>query len=467
MTPVDESNPTEPIYIHYGSPVITGANTVLVPVRTATGGYRLEARQGTNGSLLWGTPTDFVNAPSDGNWVPSFSPTLTPSGALFYQGSGGTVFRVDNPNSPSVAPVQLSFLPDYSANKAAYDNTVFISTPLTSDSAGNVYFGYEVAGDAPGGLMSGIARIAPNGTTRYTSANVASGVPGATGLRLGTNSAPALSNDGATLYLALNGSDDYLVAVDSETLAPRFRTILPGFIHDAATSSPTVGPDGHVYFGILPGYHFRGTLQHYSADLSQAFTPASFGWDETVSIVPAELVPAYTGSSDYLLFSKYNDYKQAGGTGVNKLAILDPNATQVDPVTGELVMKEILTIAGVTPDPTFPFVREWCINTAAVDPFTRSVLVNSEDGNLYRWDLTTNTFSEEIELQTVGVLEAYTPTAVGPDGTTYAINRSVLFAVGIPEPAAASVSACALLFLSQRRSRRGSAPPFGAKPSPR
>ena len=453
MTPVDESNPTEPIYIHYGSPIITGANTVLVPVRTAAGGYRLEARQGASGSLLWGTPTDFVNAPSDGNWVPSFSPTLTPSGVLFYQGSGGTVYRVDNPNSVSVAAVQLSFLPDYSANKAAYDNTVFISTPLTSDAAGNVYFGYEVAGAAPGGLMSGIARVAPNGVTRYTSANAASGIPGATGLRLGTNSAPALSNDGTTLYLALNGSNDYLVAVDSETLAPRFRTTLPGSIHDAATSSPTVGPDGHVYFGILPGYHFRGTLQHYPPDLSQAFTPASFGWDETVSIVPAELVPAYTGSSDYLLFSKYNDYKQAGGTGVNKLAILDPNATQVDPVTGELVMKEILTIAGVTPDPTFPFVREWCINTAAVDPFTKSVLVNSEDGNLYRWDLTTNTFSEEIELQTVGVLEAYTPTAVGPDGTTYAINRSVLFAVGIPEPGTAALLGGGGMLVALRRCR--------------
>src|SRR5207253_1933151 len=42
------------------------------------------------------------------------------------------------------------------------------------------------------------------------------------------------------------------------------------------------------------------------------------------------------------------------GDGVNKIAILDPNATMVDPVTGATVMNEVLTIAGVTHDDDFP-----------------------------------------------------------------------------------------------------------------
>jgi hypothetical protein len=94
-------------------------------------------------------------------------------------------------------------------------------------------------------------------------------------------------------------------------------------------------------------------------------------------------------------------------------------------------MKEVLTIAGVTPDPDFGgnAVREWCINTAVVDPATGSVLVNSEDGKLYRWDLRTNSFTQQVTL-TAGIGEAYTPTIVGADGKVYAINNATLFAVG-------------------------------------
>ena len=58
-----------------------------------------------------------------------------------------------------------------------------------------------------------------------------------------------------------------------------------------------------------------------------------------------------------------------------------------------------------------------------------SVMVNSEDGKLYRWDLSTNTLSEMITLSP-GIGEAYTPTIIGPDGTVYAINAAILNAVG-------------------------------------
>jgi hypothetical protein len=73
-------------------------------------------------------------------------------------------------------------------------------------------------------------------------------------------------------------------------------------------------------------------------------------------------------------------------------------------------------------------VREWCINTAAVDPLTRSAFVNNEDGKLYRWDLVSGTLADQVTL-TSGLGEAYTPTLVGPDGTIYAINNATLFAV--------------------------------------
>jgi hypothetical protein len=81
-------------------------------------------------------------------------------------------------------------------------------------------------------------------------------------------------------------------------------------------------------------------------------------------------------------------------------------------------------------NPTYPLaVKEWCINTTAIDPFTKSAIINSEDGAVYRWDFTSNTLSQKLVL-TSGRGEAYTPTVIAPDGAVYAINDAVLFSVG-------------------------------------
>jgi hypothetical protein len=140
------------------------------------------------------------------------------------------------------------------------------------------------------------------------------------------------------------------------------------------------------------------------------------------------MVPSYQGPSSYLVATKYNHYIGLGGDGQNKIAILDPNITQTDPVTQASVMKEVLTMLGPTPD-SAGGVKEWCINTMAVDLATKSVLANNEDGKLYRWDLTANALSQAVVL-TAGLGEAYTTTVVGPDGKVYATNNATLFAVG-------------------------------------
>ena len=53
---------------------------------------------------------------------------------------------------------------------------------------------------------------------------------------------------------------------------------------------------------------------------------------------------------------------------------------------------------------------------------------------MYRWDFVTNTLTEALNLQPA-TGEAYTSTAIGPDGQMYAINNSILFAVGSPAQA--------------------------------
>jgi hypothetical protein len=178
----------------------------------------------------------------------------------------------------------------------------------------------------------------------------------------------------------------------------------------------------------------RGWMLRFDADLNPNGVPGAFGWDHTPSLVPVDAAPIYSGTAPYLIMTKYNFYAGIGGNGENRIAVLDPFASQIDGFSGATVMQEVATILGTTPDPdagpSFPTaVKEWCINTAVVDPYTHSVLAGAEDGKLYRWDLATNSFSQQIVL-TPGIGEAYTPTVSGPDGQVYAINNATLFAVG-------------------------------------
>jgi hypothetical protein len=444
-TRVDLHPPTGEIFIHYGSPLVTPAGTVIVPVKTGPNSFRADARNQKTGALLWQLTTGY-QAPF-AQFIPGFGPVLSHN-KLYLPAAGGTVLVRDNPDQPTGSVSRLVFYGahNFNLNRQAYQS-VMINTPITADANGNIYFGVVVEGTTPIGLQSGLVRISATGVPTFVTASFAANDPGIT--KVNMSCAPALSHDGKILYVGVNSFDfgfGYLLALDSQTLrtitATRLIDPQTGFdadISDESSASPTVGPDGDVYFGVLedpfPLHNDRGWLLHFNSDLTQQKIPGSFGWDDTPSIVPASMVPSYTGTSTYLLMSKYNNYANIStGDGLNKIAILDPNATEADPVFPTVnVMNEVLTIRGTTPDPNFPTfpgaVREWCINAAAVDPVTKSVLANSEDGKLYRWDLTTNSFSEVITLSK-GIGEAYTPTLIGSDGTAFAINDAVLFAIG-------------------------------------
>jgi hypothetical protein len=436
------------LFIHYGTPLVTSRNAVVLPVKTgAGGGFRVEAHAGRTGELLWQLDTDYVLPGHD--WTPSCGACLTTRDRVVMPAAGGTLLVGASSPQKVVGADRIAFygLENYLAQQASFDQTVFICTPITSDAKGNLYFGFVAESGAPMGLVSGFARISASGKSTYVTAASAAG--DVTITRPAMNAAPALSNDGRTLYVAVrdDGSAGYVCALDAKTLARKSSVRLKdpssagadAIVTDNSTASPSVGPDGDVYFGVLESViganHFRGWLLHFDAKLATSKTPGSFGWDDTASVVPAAAVPSYTGKSKYLLLTKYNDYVEAGGTGVNRIAVLDPNGTQTDALTGATVMHEVIVIAGPTPDADLrdashpDAVREWCINTAAIDAKAKCALVNNEDGVLYRWDFRTNTLSQNVRL-TSGIGEAYTPTVVGPDGTVYAINNATLFAVG-------------------------------------
>ncbi len=448
---------TTPGNAHYGAPLISAANTVFVPVRTAGDGFQVSVFNGSTGQAAYTLPTDYI-VPTN-NWFPVYQPVIaTPvSGTrLYYAGPGGTIYYITNPDSTlHGAPVQLAFygLANYTANSSGFNSTVFVDSPLTSDSNGNIFFGFRVQGTAPAPLnttQSGFARIDPNGNAVYVLAGTAAGDAGIG--RETQNSAPALSNDQSTLYVAVKSLSSetygYLLGLDSTQLTTKYKVLLRdprngngAGILDISTASPMVAPDNDVYFGIFsnPDNGSRGFLLRFSGDLKVTKIPGGFGWDYTAAVVPASMVPSYQGSSSYLIFSKYNSYAGVGdGDGVNKVVVLDPNATEIDPhpsANGLVEMREVLSMIGFTADaeeisPAFPYaVREWCINTAAVNPATKSVYFTSEDGYLYRWDLTTNSLSQAIQIG-AGTGEPYVPTIIGPDGTVYTLNGGTMFAVG-------------------------------------
>jgi hypothetical protein len=435
------------LFIHYGSPMITSQNVVLVPVKTAaTGGFRLESHRGSDGALLWKVNSDYILAPGS-NWTPSWGPTLVPNDAkVIVPAAGGTLLSRTTPNSGHGNLTRIAFynLNYYKQNPGAFNSAVYINTPVTSDGSGNIYFGYIGTTSAlpgyPNGIPSGLARISSTGAGTFASAASLSGDNGMNHVVF--NCAPAVTADGSSVYVAVsngNFGNGYLCKLNSTTLArqasitlkdPQNNYASNALIPDDGTSSPTIGPDGDVYFGVLeanfPNHNDRGWMLHFDAGLTTRKIPGSFGWDNTASIVPASAVPSYSGGSAYLILTKYNNY--AGfptGDGQNKLAVLDPFHTQPDPIFPAVsVMKEVITVLGHTHEGSG--YREWCVNTAAIDPVNKCAVVNSEDGNMYRWDFVTNTLSPPLNVA-LATGEAYTPTLIGPDGANYVINNAALY----------------------------------------
>src|SRR5205823_3146224 len=98
----------------------------------------------------------------------------------------------------------------------------------------------------------------------------------------------------------------YLLGLNAATLATKYKVQLRdprtptsnATPASNSTASPTVGPDGDVYYGVYASSSsVMGWMLHFSGDLATTKLPSLFGWDYTAGIVPTNIVKGYRGPS--------------------------------------------------------------------------------------------------------------------------------------------------------------------------
>src|SRR5262249_14084482 len=146
--------------------------------------------------------TSDYHLPTQGwGWIPPWGPTLRASdGSVVFPAAGGTVYVRSSPDSASGSLTRVAFfgIANFQRNPGAFNAAIQICTPITSDAAGNLFFGYYSNGTIvpgyPHGIPSGLARIGTDGAGSFVAATALSGNPNYSWMAF--NSAPAISNDG-------------------------------------------------------------------------------------------------------------------------------------------------------------------------------------------------------------------------------------------------------------------------------
>lgn len=210
---------------------------------------------------------------------------------------------------------------------------------------------------------------------------------------------------------------------------------------DDASSSITVAPDGSILYGAYTRYDFaRGHLMKFDST-GQFLAAYSFGWDSTPAI--------YSHDGTYSIVIKDNEY--GGGPNFGSYCNVDSFCpprnngpffiTQLDSnlnvqwkfqnTNNQRCTRNadgsITCVPNTSGNQWQNIGFEWCINAPVIDK-QGVVYANSEDGNLYAIRQG-GTLKQNLFLD-LALGAAYTPLAIGPDGTIYTENKGTLFAVG-------------------------------------
>lgn len=213
-----------------------------------------------------------------------------------------------------------------------------------------------------------------------------------------------------------------------------------GRVLDDSSASPTVAPDGSVFYGAYSRYNYaQGHLMHFSAT-GQYLGAYRFGWDLTPGIV--------SHGNSYSVVIKDNQYGEVGSyCDVESACPSDrtvansngyPEAYFITQLNQNLNVQwrfqNTNTLSctrqpdgSVTCVSDHPAGFEWCVNAMAID-VNGVVYANSEDGNLFALN-PDGTLKQKI-FQQLALGAAYTPASIGLDGKIYSQNAGHLFVVG-------------------------------------
>ena len=217
---------------------------------------------------------------------------------------------------------------------------------------------------------------------------------------------------------------------------PRTNDLGSGQVHDEASSTPTVLPDGAVLVPALTFYPAeRGHLLKFSAT-GTYLASYDFGWDTTPAVYP------HDGTYSIVLKDNHYDaglYCQDSSNPI--CATLPPGPYYITSLDANLNIQ--WQFQNTNHDSCFinqhgllqcqlntnPNGFEWCVNAPAIDA-AGNVYANSEDGNVYMIDKNGNLVNRLFLNLAIGA--AYTPLSIGSDGKIYTQNDGQLFVVGNP-----------------------------------
>ena len=213
-----------------------------------------------------------------------------------------------------------------------------------------------------------------------------------------------------------------------------------GRVLDDSSSSPTIAPDGSIFYGAYSRYNYaQGHLMHFSS--TGAYLGAyRFGWDITAGIV--------SHGSTYSVVIKDNQYGEVGSyCAVESVCPSDRTVANSNGYPEAYFITQLNHNLNVEwrfqNTNTFSCSRqadgsvicvndhpngfEWCVNGMAIDA-TGRVYANSEDGNLFALN-PDGTLNQKI-FQQLALGAAYTPASIGQDGKIYSQNAGHLFVAG-------------------------------------